>query len=85
METIKELLINPDITKLSDLTPNRIYKWTMGAEDLEVKYMGPVCKFRDLKVGSKVGHGFIFQWVKSPKPSYIEVSLKTIFKYIKNQ
>lgn len=62
--------------KLHDLEKGKEYMWTGGAEPLKIKYIGIRAYNPDIKVGSSVGKGFIFQWVDNGK--YLELGKQTI-------
>jgi hypothetical protein len=51
---------------LGDLKPNNIFEWTIGAEYLEVVYIGKVKDFPNIKIGSKMGTNptYLFQFLK---------------------
>lgn len=64
----------------SDLKPGKEFEWTLGAEFLKVKYIGKAKDNPDIKPGSNIGRGYIFQWVNGN--GYVELSLPALQKAI---
>lgn len=61
----------------SDLVIGKEYNWLEGAEPLKLKYIGLTKDYPEIKIGSSVGKGFLFQWENG---SYMEMSNPTIRK-----
>ena len=66
----------------SDLSKGKIYTWTMGAELLDIEYIGLTKDNKDKKAGAKVGGGgFLFKFVKD-KNAYLDLGNSAIRKYV---
>lgn len=76
-ETLEETM-NEAVTALS-LKAGKQYNWTMGAGPNKVTYIGTRSENPEIKAGSSVGTGFIFQFEDG---KYLEVASPTIMKYI---
>lgn len=63
------------------LQKGKSYEWTMGMEPLTITYVGPRSENPEIKVGSSVGKGYIFQWDKDGK--YMELGPITIYQHVK--
>ena len=59
----KKIILSESL-KIGNVTleKNKEYNWTMGAGFLDIIYIGKTSENKDIKVGSKVGHGYIFKW-----------------------
>lgn len=77
-ESYEEVL--KEIASVSSLVKGKLYNWTMGAIPLTVRYIGKRTEFPEIKVGSSVGKGYIFQWEDG---RYMEVGPITIFQHIR--
>lgn len=63
------------------LQKGKSYDWTMGAIPLTITYVGPRSENPEIKVGSSVGKGYIFQWDHDGK--YLELGPITIYQHVK--
>jgi len=63
----------------SSLKPNSSYEYSGGAETEILKYVGKRQDNPDIKVGSSMGKGHIFQW---PDGKYFELGPISVMKYI---
>jgi hypothetical protein len=66
-------------TFASSLKPNSNYEYSGGAETAVLKYVGKRQDNPDIKVGSSMGKGHIFQW---PDGKYFELGPISVMKYI---
>ena len=76
-ETMEEV-VNEVLTGRS-LQKGKKYDWTMGAGPNTITYIGIRRDFPDIKTGSSVGKGFIFQWEDG---KYLEIGPVTLGQYV---
>jgi len=71
------------MVSLSDLKPNNVFEWIMGAEYLEVVYIGKINEFSHIKAGTKVGYNptYLFQFLKGN--DYVLMSYPAIREYLR--
>jgi hypothetical protein len=65
------------------LKVGQLYDWKIGAEPLQVKYIGKTKDNPNKKAGSSIGKGFLFEWVDEPN-KYVEVGLTSIPRVLAN-
>ena len=66
--------------KVYKLKEGEFYTYTGGAETMKVKYIGRRENHKDLKVGSSMGKGFVFEWPEGDK--FFELGHQSIKDYI---
>lgn len=76
--------ITKELNEENTLSPNKLvpgtkYLYTGGAEYMNVTYIGLANNHPELKAGSSMGKGFLFQW---PDSKYFELGPLSIKKYI---
>lgn len=57
------------------------YEWLMGAEPLQIEYVGRRKDNPDIKCGTTIGTGLIFKWC-GKTDGYIEIGSPTLLKYV---
>lgn len=77
-ESLDEVL--NEVTFASSLVKNKEYRWTMGGEPMDITYIGTRKENPDIKVGSSVGKGYIFQWDDG---RYLEIGPITLRQNVK--
>lgn len=73
----------PSPLSWAKLKVGQVYEWTIGAEPLQVKYLGKTKDNPNKKAGSSIGKGFLFEWVDEPN-KYVEVGLTSIPRVLAN-
>jgi hypothetical protein len=73
----------PSPLSWAKLKVGQLYEWTIGAEPLQVKYVGKTKDNPNKKAGSSIGKGFLFEWVDEPN-KYVEVGLTSIPRVLAN-
>lgn len=75
-DSVDEMLVNK-------LKEGQKYLYTGGAEHMEVTYIGRAEEHKDIKVGSSMGKGFVFEWPEGKK--YFELGHKSVKEFIHDE
>ena len=79
LDYLKNNLNEENTLAPNKLVPGTKYLYTGGAEYMNVTYIGLANNHPELKAGSSMGKGFLFQW---PDSKYFELGPLSIKKYI---
>jgi hypothetical protein len=73
----------PSPLSWAKLKVGELYEWTIGAEPLQVKYVGKTKDNPNKKAGASIGKGFLFEWANQPN-KYVELGLTSIPRVLAN-